>query len=153
MSGWADGPGYVTQCPIRPGTSYTYKFKITEQEGTLWWHAHVSWIRATVYGALIIRPRSGHSYPFAKPYREVPIVLGEYVLLKIEFCCIVIAVERTVIRIKNIASIQVSGGTPTSSTWRTSFSPLERPPTTPLPTLSTEGPATSTIALGTICIS
>lgn len=76
LSGWSDGPEFVTQCPIRPGHSYTYKFDITRQEGTLWWHAHVSWLRATVYGALVIRPREGRSYPFPKPYREVPILLG-----------------------------------------------------------------------------
>ncbi|XP_075639636.1 laccase-7-like [Castanea sativa] len=78
LSGWADGPEYVTQCPIVPGNSYTYKFKITEQEGTLWWHAHVSWLRATVHGALIIHPKSGHSYPFPKPDKEVPILFGEW---------------------------------------------------------------------------
>ncbi|KAM4090960.1 hypothetical protein ACJW30_09G102900 [Castanea mollissima] len=78
LSGWADGPEYVTQCPIVPGNSYTYKFKITGQEGTLWWHAHVSWLRATVHGALIIHPKSGHSYPFPKPDKEVPILFGEW---------------------------------------------------------------------------
>ncbi|KAK9283738.1 hypothetical protein L1049_011988 [Liquidambar formosana] len=78
LSGWADGPEYVTQCPILPGKSYTYKFTITKQEGTLWWHAHVQWLRATVYGALIIRPRAGRSYPFPKPHKEFPILLGEY---------------------------------------------------------------------------
>ncbi|OMO97394.1 Multicopper oxidase, type 1 [Corchorus olitorius] len=78
LSGWADGPNMITQCPIRPGSKYTYKFRVIEQEGTLWWHAHVSFLRATVYGALIIRPREGHSYPFPKPYREVPILLGEW---------------------------------------------------------------------------
>ncbi|XP_042016377.1 laccase-7 [Salvia splendens] len=78
LSGWADGPEFATQCPIRPGLSYTYKFNVTGQEGTLWWHAHVGWLRATVYGALIIRPRSGHSFPFPKPHREIPIVLGEW---------------------------------------------------------------------------
>ncbi|KAI3470927.1 hypothetical protein Pfo_027590 [Paulownia fortunei] len=61
---WADGPEFVTQCPIRPGGSYTYRFTIQGQEGTLWWHAHSSWLRATVYGALIIRPKEGDSYPF-----------------------------------------------------------------------------------------
>ena len=76
LSGWADGPGYVTQCPIQPGSSYTYRFNITGQEGTLWWHAHSSWLRATVYGALLIRPRAGRSYPFPKPHREFPIILG-----------------------------------------------------------------------------
>ncbi|XP_070037428.1 laccase-7-like [Nicotiana tomentosiformis] len=78
LSGWADGPEFATQCPIRPGHSYTYKFNVTGQEGTLWWHAHVSWLRATVHGALIIRPKKGNSYPFPKPYREVPILLGEW---------------------------------------------------------------------------
>ncbi|XP_072976237.1 laccase-7-like isoform X2 [Typha angustifolia] len=76
---WADGPNMITQCPIRPGKSYTYRFNVVGQEGTLWWHAHVSFIRATVYGALIIRPRHGaHAYPFPKPDREVPVLLGEW---------------------------------------------------------------------------
>ncbi|XP_057524992.1 laccase-12-like [Amaranthus tricolor] len=77
-TGWADGPEFVTQCPIRPGGSYTYKFTITGQEGTLWWHAHSSWLRATVYGALVIHPRKGTPYPFPKPNRETPIILGEW---------------------------------------------------------------------------
>ncbi|XP_030450028.1 laccase-7-like isoform X2 [Syzygium oleosum] len=59
LSSWADGPNYITQCPIRPGHSYIQKFTITKQEGTLWWHAHVSLLRTTVYGALIILPKSG----------------------------------------------------------------------------------------------
>ncbi|XVE99826.1 hypothetical protein REPUB_Repub03eG0235000 [Reevesia pubescens] len=77
-TGWADGPEFVTQCPIRPGGSYTYRFTIQGQEGTLWWHAHSSWLRATVYGGLIIRPREGESYPFPMPKRETPIILGEW---------------------------------------------------------------------------
>ncbi|XP_031095582.1 laccase-12 [Ipomoea triloba] len=75
---WADGPEFITQCPIKPGGSYTYRFTIEGQEGTLWWHAHSSWLRATVYGALIIHPRKGEPYPFPKPARETPIVLGEW---------------------------------------------------------------------------
>ena len=75
-TGWADGPEFVTQCPIRPGGSYKYRFTIEGQEGTLWWHAHSSWLRATVYGALIIRPRENKAYPFGKPSREVPVILG-----------------------------------------------------------------------------
>ncbi|KDP44694.1 hypothetical protein JCGZ_01194 [Jatropha curcas] len=77
-TGWADGPEFVTQCPIRPGGKYTYRFTIQGQEGTLWWHAHSSWLRATVYGALIIHPKEGSSYPFPKPKRETPIILGEW---------------------------------------------------------------------------
>ncbi|KAF8042241.1 hypothetical protein BT93_A0765 [Corymbia citriodora subsp. variegata] len=77
LSGWADGPSYITQCPILPGDNYTYKFTITKQEGTLWWHAHVSFLRATVYGALVILPKSGQ-YPFPTPHEQFPIILGEW---------------------------------------------------------------------------
>ncbi|OEL24197.1 Laccase-23 [Dichanthelium oligosanthes] len=81
-TGWSDGPEYVTQCPIRPGRSYTYRFTVAGQEGTLWWHAHSSWLRATVHGALVVRPRAGVSaYPFnagKPPAREIPILLGEW---------------------------------------------------------------------------
>lgn len=77
-SGWADGPAYVTQCPIQTGQSYVYNFTITGQRGTLWWHAHISWLRATVYGPLIILPKLGVPYPFTKPHKEIPIIFGEW---------------------------------------------------------------------------
>ncbi|KAL8517551.1 hypothetical protein ACS0TY_015706 [Phlomoides rotata] len=77
-SGWADGPAYVTQCPIQNGQSYTYNFTITGQRGTLFWHAHISWLRATLHGPIIILPRRNDSYPFRKPYKEVPIIFGEW---------------------------------------------------------------------------
>lgn len=75
-TGWSDGAGYITQCPIQPGGSFTHRFTITAQEGTLFYHAHVSWLRATVHGALIIYPKRGSSYPFPRPHGEIPIVLG-----------------------------------------------------------------------------
>ncbi|KAF8399003.1 hypothetical protein HHK36_014870 [Tetracentron sinense] len=76
-TGWADGPGYVTQCPIQSGKSYVYKFTVMDQRGTLLWHAHLSWQRASVYGAFIIHPRM--PYPFSTPIQaEVPIVFGEW---------------------------------------------------------------------------
>ncbi|XP_047156425.1 laccase-7-like [Vigna umbellata] len=73
---WADGPEYVTQCPIAPKSNYTYKFNVTKQEGTVWWHAHASYLRATVHGAFIIHPRSAQ-FPFPKPYKQLPIILGD----------------------------------------------------------------------------
>ncbi|KAL9426247.1 hypothetical protein AB3S75_033093 [Citrus x aurantiifolia] len=78
QSGWADGPAYITQCPIQTGQSYVYNFTISGQRGTLFWHAHISWIRATVYGPLVIFPKRGVPYPFPKPYKEVPIIFGEW---------------------------------------------------------------------------
>ncbi|KAH9294918.1 hypothetical protein KI387_038506, partial [Taxus chinensis] len=77
-TGWSDGPAYITQCPIQQGQSYTYRFTITGQEGTLWWHAHISWLRATLHGGIIIYPRRGLPYPFTHPDAEVPIILGEW---------------------------------------------------------------------------
>ncbi|CAL5334954.1 unnamed protein product [Camellia sinensis] len=77
-SGWYDGPAYITQCPIQTGQTYTYNFTITGQRGTLFWHAHISWLRSTLYGPIIILPKHNESYPFDKPYKEVPIIFGEW---------------------------------------------------------------------------
>ncbi|MED6158747.1 hypothetical protein PIB30_035577, partial [Stylosanthes scabra] len=45
---WSDGPKYITQCPIQPGGKFSQK------------------------------PAAGNTYPFPKPDREVPIILGEW---------------------------------------------------------------------------
>ncbi|XP_059455381.1 laccase-15-like [Corylus avellana] len=75
---WSDGPENITQCPIQPGTNFTYEVIFTTEEGTLWWHAHSDWTRATVHGAIIILPPPPATYPFPKPYAEETIVLGEW---------------------------------------------------------------------------
>ncbi|CAM8974700.1 unnamed protein product [Rhodiola kirilowii] len=76
-SGWADGPAYITQCPIRGGQTYTYKFQVTDQRGTLWWHSHIFWQRASVNGALIIYPRM--PYPFKTTvHADIPMIFGEW---------------------------------------------------------------------------
>lgn len=77
-SGWADGPSYITQCPIQNGQSYVYNFTIVGQRGTLFWHAHISWLRATVYGPIVILPKQNDSYPFVKPYKEETLIFGEW---------------------------------------------------------------------------
>lgn len=77
-TGWADGPAYITQCPIQPGQSYVYNFTITGQRGTLLWHAHILWLRATVHGGIVILPKRGVPYPFPKPHKEVVVILGEW---------------------------------------------------------------------------
>ncbi|KAL8487005.1 hypothetical protein ACS0TY_023632 [Phlomoides rotata] len=75
---WSDGPEYITQCPIQPGTQFSQRIVLSDEIGTLWWHAHSDWSRATVYGALIIYPKKGSDYPFPKPAGEIPIILGEW---------------------------------------------------------------------------
>ncbi|CAL4983145.1 unnamed protein product [Urochloa decumbens] len=76
---WADGVPMITQCPITPNKNFTYQFDVIGQEGTLWWHAHVPGLRATLHGAFIIRPRHrAKSYPFPKPYKEIPVIIGDW---------------------------------------------------------------------------
>ncbi|GMP80122.1 hypothetical protein CsSME_00035350 [Camellia sinensis var. sinensis] len=75
---WSDGPEYVTQCPIKAGANFSYELIFSTEEGTLWWHAHSDWSRATVHGPIIIYPKVGTNYPFPKPHAEFPIVLASW---------------------------------------------------------------------------
>ncbi|OCK82156.1 multicopper oxidase, partial [Lepidopterella palustris CBS 459.81] len=51
-----DGAVGITQCPIAPGTTFTYHITISEQQhGTFWYHAHEQVQRADgLYGGLIV---------------------------------------------------------------------------------------------------
>ncbi|XP_057789425.1 laccase-14-like [Salvia miltiorrhiza] len=75
---WTDGVDSVTQCPITPGKSFRQRVLLSDEEGTLFWHAHIDWTRATVYGAIVILPPKTHTYPFPKPHAQLPILLGEW---------------------------------------------------------------------------
>nr|QMP96878.1 laccase D precursor [Cerrena sp.] len=39
---WADGPAFVTQCPITSGNAFLYDFNVPDQAGTFWYHSHLS---------------------------------------------------------------------------------------------------------------
>ncbi|KAG5246110.1 laccase [Salix suchowensis] len=77
---WSDGPEYITQCPVQPGGQFSQKVIFSDEEGTLWWHAHSDWTRATVYGAIVIKPKKGTSYPYPTPHEDVPIILDTFKL-------------------------------------------------------------------------
>ena len=79
LSCWYDGASLITQCPIQSGQSFTYNFTVVQQKGTFFWHAHISWLRGTVYGAMIVYPKTGVPYPFNFPYQEHIIILGNLV--------------------------------------------------------------------------
>ncbi|TFL03315.1 laccase 1 [Pterulicium gracile] len=38
---WADGPAFVSQCPIAKDNSFLYEFNAGEQAGTFWYHSHL----------------------------------------------------------------------------------------------------------------
>ncbi|CAM8983156.1 unnamed protein product [Rhodiola kirilowii] len=75
---WSDGPEYITQCPIQPRANFSYEVVFSTEEGTLWWHAHSDWSRATVHGPIIVHPKNGTTYPYPKPHAEFPIVLASW---------------------------------------------------------------------------
>nr|UYM28067.1 laccase 3 [Trametes polyzona] len=39
---WADGPAFVTQCPITTGNDFLYNFHVPDQAGTYWYHSHLA---------------------------------------------------------------------------------------------------------------
>ncbi|KAM5562505.1 hypothetical protein ABKV19_017632 [Rosa sericea] len=75
---WSDGPENITQCPIQAGSNFTYEVVFSSEEGTLWWHAHSDWTRATVHGAIVVLPAAGTTYPFATPYAQQTIILASW---------------------------------------------------------------------------
>ncbi|KAJ9675410.1 hypothetical protein PVL29_024366 [Vitis rotundifolia] len=75
---WSDGPEYVTQCPIPPGTNFTQEVIFSTEEGTVWWHAHSDWTRVSVHGAIVALPALGTTYPFPQPDAEEIIVLASW---------------------------------------------------------------------------
>ncbi|KAK9943697.1 hypothetical protein M0R45_009298 [Rubus argutus] len=75
---WSDGPEYITQCPIEPGANFTYEVIFSDEEGTLWWHAHSDWTRSSVHGAIVVMPLNETGFPFPEPNGEEIIILGSW---------------------------------------------------------------------------
>ncbi|KAK3939678.1 Cupredoxin [Diplogelasinospora grovesii] len=68
-----DGPVGVTQCPIPPGSTFTYDFRV-DQVGTYWWHAHGGGqIADGLRGAFVIRANR-------PPYRDQITGSGDLVI-------------------------------------------------------------------------
>lgn len=50
----SDGVPYLTQMPIKPGEEYVHEFRIVNQAGTYFYHAHVGLQEETVFGPIIV---------------------------------------------------------------------------------------------------
>jgi FtsP/CotA-like multicopper oxidase with cupredoxin domain len=74
---WMDGTVGVTQCPIAPGHSFTYRFNVTGQSGTYYYHSHVSMQASDgLVGPLVIHARNGEEKEMQKvPYEEDRVVM------------------------------------------------------------------------------
>ena len=54
---WMDGVGQVTQCPIGPQSSFSYRY-IAKPSGTFWYHSHTGAQRTDgLFGALIVKEK------------------------------------------------------------------------------------------------
>lgn len=69
-----DGVNAVTQCPIAPNDTFTYKFRAT-QYGTSWYHSHY----ALQYGDGLVGPLTIHG-PSSSGYDDVrdPILVTDW---------------------------------------------------------------------------
>ncbi|KAH7126762.1 multicopper oxidase-domain-containing protein [Dendryphion nanum] len=55
---WMDGTVGATQCPIAPGQDFTYRFNVSSQSGTYWYHSHTDMqAQDGLVGPLIIHSR------------------------------------------------------------------------------------------------
>ncbi|MBO9620315.1 MAG: multicopper oxidase domain-containing protein [Niabella sp.] len=68
-----DGVPYLTQMPIEPGTTYTYRFPII-QNGTYWYHSHFGFQEQIgMYGSMILKKKKGDT-TFRKGIDDLPSV-------------------------------------------------------------------------------
>ncbi|KAI1752464.1 multicopper oxidase-domain-containing protein [Xylaria castorea] len=63
---WMDGAAGVTQCPIAPGQSYQYKFNVTGQSGTYFYHGHQG-VQALdgLVGPMVVHTRQEAGKPYS----------------------------------------------------------------------------------------
>jgi len=75
---WNDGVPSITQCPIAPGSSYTYTFQ-ADSYGTTWYHSHYSAQTSSgVFGPIIILGPI-HPDPAAKYDLDIgPVMLSDW---------------------------------------------------------------------------
>ncbi|KAF2403818.1 conidial pigment biosynthesis oxidase Abr1/brown 1 [Trichodelitschia bisporula] len=74
-SQFMDGASVVTQCPIPPGSSFTYDFTV-DQVGTYWWHSHTFGQYPDGFrGPLIVRDPAP---PYGKVDGEFTLTLSDW---------------------------------------------------------------------------
>ncbi|XP_043708069.1 L-ascorbate oxidase [Telopea speciosissima] len=74
---WSDGTEGVTQCPIFPGETHTYKY-VVDKPGTYLYHAHYGMQRAAgLYGSIRVSVPDGVAEPFSYDY-DRSIILNDW---------------------------------------------------------------------------
>lgn len=75
---WMEGL-YGTNCPIAPGTNYTYKFQVKDQIGSFYYYPTTTLLRAAGgYGMLTVHSRDLIPVPFPWPEEEYVVMAGDW---------------------------------------------------------------------------
>ncbi|KAK4380787.1 L-ascorbate oxidase [Sesamum angolense] len=75
---WQDGT-LGTNCPIQPGTNYTYQFQVKDQIGSYYYYPTTALHRAAGgYGPINVHSRNLIPIPFDKPEAEFNVLVGDW---------------------------------------------------------------------------
>ncbi|GMH09512.1 hypothetical protein Nepgr_011353 [Nepenthes gracilis] len=77
-SSWQDGV-LGTNCPIPPKWNWTYQFQVKDQIGSYFYFPSINFQKASGgYGAFIINNRPIIPIPFAAPYGDIVMLIGDW---------------------------------------------------------------------------
>ncbi|KAF8021615.1 hypothetical protein BT93_G1918 [Corymbia citriodora subsp. variegata] len=78
LNSWQDGVS-GTNCPILPGTNWTYVFQTKDQIGTFFYFPSINFQKAAGgYGAIRVNNRIVINVPFPKPKAEYDLLIGDW---------------------------------------------------------------------------
>ncbi|KAH6820620.1 SKU5 similar 3 [Perilla frutescens var. hirtella] len=78
LNSWQDGVS-GTNCPIRPGTNWTYVFQMKDQIGSFFYFPSINFLRAAGgFGPIRINNRIAINVPFPKPEQEFDLLIGDW---------------------------------------------------------------------------
>ena len=75
---WQDGV-FGTNCPIRPGKNFTYKFQVKDQVGSYYYFPSLYMQRAAGgFGGLTVSNRVVIPVPFPTPDGDITLLIGDW---------------------------------------------------------------------------
>ncbi|KAG0567472.1 hypothetical protein KC19_7G137200 [Ceratodon purpureus] len=75
---WQDGVA-GTNCPIQPGRSWTYNFKMKDQIGSYYYYPSLLFQKAAGgFGSIRVNPRRNIPCPFAPPAADFVVLIGDW---------------------------------------------------------------------------
>jgi len=78
---WMDGVHQVSQCPINPGETFTYRL-IAEPAGTFWYHAHLGdQYSMGIHGPLIVLDRTQEQANAKRGDDQLPVFNEEFTMM------------------------------------------------------------------------